>query len=134
MTEAFAAYHPVKAHDRWQQHGVGLAVRNMQRRPWLVRHRMTQPQTSAGKGHSRHTGGQQHIFTRRQIVAVTHGFRQRFANHRYRANRQAVGKRRGVERAVGLNRMRQRIDTGHCRHVWRNAFGHGSIKNRYVRH
>ncbi len=32
-------------------------------------------------------------------------------------HRRAVGKRRGVERAVGLNRMRQRIDTGHRRQI-----------------
>ncbi|GDX03352.1 hypothetical protein ExPUPEC61_00938 [Escherichia coli] len=40
LTKAFTTDHPVELHHRWQQHGVRQTVRNMQRRPWLMRHRV----------------------------------------------------------------------------------------------
>ncbi len=134
LAETLAAYHAVKPHYRRQQHGVGLPVWNMQRRAGLMRHRMTQTQTRAGKGHSRHTGSQQHAFAGGEVVAVAHGLRQRLADHRYRAKRQAIGEGRRVERAVRLNGVGQRINPGHRRHRRRNAFGQGGVENRHVRH
>ena len=40
LTKPITTNHPVKFHHRWQQHGVRQTVRNMQRRPWLMRHRV----------------------------------------------------------------------------------------------
>ena len=40
LAKTFAAYHPVKLHHRWQQHGIHQTVRNMQRRARLMRHRV----------------------------------------------------------------------------------------------
>ena len=134
MAKALTTHHAVEPHYRGKQHGVSLSVWNVQRRSRLVRHRMAQAKPSAGKRHPGHTGSQQHAFARRQILTVADGLRQRFTDHRYRTNRQAVGKRRRVQRAVRFNGMGQRVNAGHCRHVRRNAFRYRGIQNGDVRH
>ena len=102
----------VVAEDLREEERVGAAVRDAEARADGVGERVVDADERVGEGEPGDRRAVGHLRPRGQVVAVREGARQRVEDHPDGLQAQRVGVRRGEDRHVGLERVRQRVDAG----------------------